>query len=222
MYIIVTILILFISTIQSMKVPDNISCKPNKFHCSRLFHRLPIILNTDEATYNFRKSLKLILILSVTFFISCEKDITVDLPVPEEKLVIEGYINPGSPAYVFISKTAPFFAPVDSATLVSYAIKDAIVTVSDGVNTDTLVAPLTDLGYLYISPNITGEIGKTYFLKVETTDGKIATAVTQIFSPVPLDSVWFKVQEGLDTLGWTWARISDDHLEIVIVGSLND
>nr|HMT28690.1 DUF4249 domain-containing protein [Bacteroidia bacterium] len=86
---------------------------------------------------------------------------------------------------------------------------DAIVTVSDGINTDTLVAPLTDLGYLYISPNITGEIGKTYFLKVETADGKIATAVTQIFNPVPLDSVWFKVQEGLDTLGWTWARLSD-------------
>ena len=153
--------------------------------------------------------LLMLILFSTSLFISCEKDITVDLPQPEEQLVIEGYINPGSPAYVFISKTAAFFAPVDSATLVSYAIKDAIVTVSDGVTTDTLLAPLPDLGYLYISPNLTGEIGKSYFLKVETADGKIATAATFINAPVPLDSVWFKLQPGLDTLGYTWARLSD-------------
>lgn len=148
-------------------------------------------------------------ISAVSCFISCEEDITVDLPVPEEQLVVEGYITPGSPAFVFISKTAAFFAPVDSATLVSYTIKDAIVTISDGFTTDTLLAPAPDLGYLYVSPNMLGEIGKTYFLNIELPDGRVANSVTTIFNPVPLDSVWFEVQPGLDSLGWTWATLSD-------------
>lgn len=148
-------------------------------------------------------------IVTVSFFISCEKDITVDLPVPEEQLVVEGYITPGSPATVFISKTAAFFAPVDSATLVSYTIKNALVTITDGFTTDTLLAPAPDIGYLYVSPNMIGEIGKTYFLKIETSDGRVATSVTTINNPVALDSVWFEVQQGLDTLGWAWATLND-------------
>jgi Domain of unknown function (DUF4249) len=144
----------------------------------------------------------------VTLFASCEKDITVDLPQPEEKIAVEGYITPGSPAYVFISKTAAFFAPLDSAALLQYSVKNAIVTISDGVTTDTLIAPSPDVGYLYISPNIVGQIGKTYFLKIET-EGKVLTSVTSIASPIPLDSVWFKPQSPTDSLGWVWARLSD-------------
>jgi hypothetical protein len=144
--------------------------------------------------------------------VSCEKDITVDLPVPPEEYVVEGYINPGKPAYVFISKTAAFFAPYDNASLLNYAVRNAVVTVSDGIITDTLIAPLPDVGYLYISPQITGEVGKTYFLKIETNDGKVLTSVTAISPVVPLDSVWFKVQPALDSLGWMWARLSDPPL----------
>ncbi|MFM8917719.1 MAG: hypothetical protein ACKOGP_08255, partial [Bacteroidota bacterium] len=60
-----------------------------------------------------------LLILS-TIFTACEKDITVDLPDAEEQIVVEGYITPGAPPIVFISRTAPFFAPVDSLTLLQY------------------------------------------------------------------------------------------------------
>jgi hypothetical protein len=140
---------------------------------------------------------------------SCEEDITVDLPVPEPRLVIEGYINPGGSAYVFISKSVAYFAPVDSAALVSSAVKNAIVTVSDGTITDTLIEPAPDIGYFYISPNLHGEVGKTYSLKVVTETGETATAVTTIHPPVPLDSIWFLPQNENDTLGWIWARLTD-------------
>lgn len=159
--------------------------------------------------HKFRTPVGVILIFSMISFLSCERDITVDLPQPEKQLVIEGYITPGAPAYIFISQTDAYFAPVDQTSLLNATVKDAIVTISDGFTVDTLIAPLSSLGYLYVSPHITGEVGKTYFLRVETTDGKIATAVTYINNSVPLDSVWFKVQPGLDTLGWVWARISD-------------
>ena len=140
---------------------------------------------------------------------SCEKDITVDLPVPESQIVIEGYITPGTSAYVFISKSVAYFAPVDSAALLSAAVKNATVIVSDGIITDTLVELDPNYGYFYISPNITGEVGKTYTLTVITETGETATAVTTINPPVPLDSIWYLPQNPDDSLGWTWARLSD-------------
>jgi len=141
--------------------------------------------------------------------IACEKDITVDLAQPEIKLVVEGYINPGGPAYVFISRTNAFFAPVDSISLLNSTEKNALVIVSDGIISDTLVAPVPGIGYFYISPNMLGEVGKTYTLRIHTQDGKTATSVTSIPVPVALDSIWFKPRSEGDTLGYTWAKITD-------------
>src|SRR5688572_15094113 len=115
-----------------------------------------------KAILQFRYFL---ILVTVIFHSSCERDITVDLPQPEQQIVVEGYITPGMPAYVLISKTAPFFAPIDSATLTSYAVKGATVTLSNGIYTDTLVELSPTIGYVYISPTMTGEIGRTYFLK---------------------------------------------------------
>ena len=141
--------------------------------------------------------------------ISCEKDITVDLDDPEIQLVVEGYITPGYPAYVFISRTDAFFAPVDSTSLLNSTVKNALVIISDGVTVDTLVEPSSTIGYFYISPNMVGEIGKQYFITIITQEGEIATAVTRINPPVPLDSIWFLPQLETDTLGYIMAHITD-------------
>ncbi len=151
----------------------------------------------------------LFLAVVTNLFQSCEKDITVDLPEPESRIVVEGYITPGVSAYVFISRSVAYFAPVDSASLVSSAVKGALVTLSDGTSTDTLVELAPDIGYLYISPNMTGEVGKTYSLNIVTSDGKTVSSTTTIPALVPLDSIWFKPQNETDSLGWTWARLSD-------------
>lgn len=150
-----------------------------------------------------------VLIIAVFFFTSCEKDITVDLPQAEEKIVVEGYITPGAAAYVFVSKTAGFFEPTDNNALLSSAIKNATVILSDGINTDTLVAPAPDIGYLYLSPVIRGEVGKIYTLLVKLDDGRTVSSVTTIPPAVPLDSVWFRERALNDDRGWVWATLSD-------------
>lgn len=160
---------------------------------------------------NYTKSyFKKLLVIAAFFSLSsCEKDITVDLPTPEKKLVVEGFITPGGPAYVFVSTTDAFFAPVDSSSLINSAVKNALVIVSDGVVTDTLIAPIPGIGYFYISSTLVGEIGKSYFLKVVTQSGEEVTAITNIPEPVQLDSIWFQKQSANDTLGWTWATLTD-------------
>jgi len=150
----------------------------------------------------------LISLISV-LLIGCEKDITVDLPEAEPKLVIEGYIVPGQPAYLFLSRTTSFFAPTDSASLISSAVKGATITISNGITVDTLVEPLPGVGYLYVSPSMVGQVGGVYELNISTSEGEFASAITTINPVVPLDSVWFQVQEELDSLGWAWGRLSD-------------
>ena len=153
-------------------------------------------------------NLFLILIILLS---SCETDITVDLPVPEQKIVVEGYIEPGEKAVVTLTKSSAFFAPVDSASLVSYLILNASVTISDGTATDIFTLTFDTnyyIPFVYKSQTMTGQAGKTYSLTV-TADGKTVTAVTTIPQPVPLDSVWFKLQEGHDSLGYAWAHLTD-------------
>lgn len=151
---------------------------------------------------------KVCMILCTAFLFSCEKNITVDLPQPENKIVVEGSIEPGKSAIVFLSKNAPYFSPVDSATLLKYIVKGAIVTVSNGSTTDTLKELLPSFGYYYQSFTMVGEYGKTYDLTV-VADGITLTASTTIPQPIPVDSLWFKPLSGQDSLGYMWCHFTD-------------
>ncbi len=149
----------------------------------------------------------IIIVVSIS---SCEKDISVDLPQPENQYVVEGYIEPGQIPYVLISKSAAYFAAYDSASLLKSMVKDAVVTINNGDTTYTLTSPLVD-GYFYFEPtfNLVGEVGKTYTLRIITPDGTELTSTTTIPTPIALDSTWFKIQEGFDSLGYVWARMTD-------------
>ena len=57
-----------------------------------------------------------------------------------------------------------------------------------------------------------GVLGRTYSLHIKTKSDEIVTAITTLQKRVPLDSVWFKIQESLpgnDTLGYVWATLHD-------------
>ena len=111
----------------------------------------------------------LVLIFSaIVLFISCEKDITVNLPKQKQQYVVEGYIENGLPAYVMLSKTADYFSPVDSTALQQYMVKNATIVISDGDITDTLLQVDPSIGYFYFSPKIIGQTGKNYSLRIIT------------------------------------------------------
>lgn len=152
----------------------------------------------------------LIIPAAALFLFSCTKEVTIDLPNPEKKIVVDGGIFPGQVPEINLTWSTGYFDPVDSASLASYLITNAVVTVQDGSIIDTL-----HLGFNPNKPipivwqgNIPGQIGHTYVLTV-TTEGKTATATTTINQPLQLDSVWFKVEPGEDSLGFAWAHMTD-------------
>ncbi|MBK8847472.1 MAG: DUF4249 domain-containing protein [Bacteroidetes bacterium] len=149
------------------------------------------------------------MIASLFIFVSCEKDITVDLPAGKAQVVIEAYVEPGLPPYAYLSRSAGYFDPIDSAALSALLIKDAVVLISDGVSTDTMKAVAPELGYLYMALNMVGVTERRYTITVTTKEGEKVEAYATLPKPVVLDSVYFKVYGNLDSLGFAYGYLRD-------------
>lgn len=167
-------------------------------------------------------------ILVSLWLLGCTKEITLDLPEGEEKIVVQGTIETGAPPFVLLNRNYPFFGEFTAADFSNGFIRDAEVTVSDGTNTVTLEelcwTELTDaqrilveaaLGaslpdsipadfdfcvytLLQFPPTMVGEFGKTYMLNIRTTDQKELFATTTIPHPVYLDSIWMERHNNTD------------------------
>lgn len=167
---------------------------------------------------NIRISLLMFLLFTLT---SCERDITVDLPQGEARVVVEGYVENGLPPYIVLSRSQGYFDPIGVNTLNNLPVRDAVVMLNDGDTTvqlyevDTVINGVALGGfYTAIDPlvgtiRMLGTPGKRYRLEITTTEGERLSAEAILHQPIPLDSVWFKVQGELDSLGWAWAKLSD-------------
>jgi len=149
-------------------------------------------------------------LIFIAIMISCQKQIEFNLPDVEQTIVVEGRIESGEPPIVFITKTQGYFDPIDSSTFNNIFVQNANVSVFDGTNN----YPLSEISsgqvsvYTSFDPNILGVDGKNYTLNI-TYDTLELTANTQIPYPVPLDSIWFETQSGLDSLGFIWTKFTD-------------
>lgn len=157
---------------------------------------------------------RFLLWITITLLLqSCEEDITLNLPLPESEIVVEGYIELNKRAYVTLTKSSAYFEPIDSSVLLQYLIHNAIITVSDGILIDTLIEKFDPLNYptfpyVYESQNMIGEAGKTYQLNIYV-QGKNLHASTSIPEPIPLDSLWFVPDEEDEYYGFLWCHLTD-------------
>jgi hypothetical protein len=153
----------------------------------------------------------LFILISLLFFSSCTEKIDVKLPSSDKKIVIEGSIENGKYSEVIITRTIPLFSSVGSTSPSDFYVTDAVVTVSDGITTETLTLMIdssSSIGLVYKGNTIIGTSGGVYTLTV-VEEGKTYTAITSIPVPVTLDSVWWMPQPPRDTLGFANARLSE-------------
>ena len=138
----------------------------------------------------------------VMLFLSCTKEIQIEYPKTEKQLVVEGYIEQGKYPIVFLTKSSPYFEKIDSANIEELIVLFAKVTVScDGIE-DVLTLRYNANyfpAYYYEGTSFTGEIGKSYTIKIELS-GKTYTSTTKIVEPVPIDS-------------YTIIKLKDNHVQ---------
>jgi len=163
---------------------------------------------------------------------SCEKEITINIPEPKSKIVVDGRIEQDFPPYVILTHNQAYFN-ADLSDMQEMFIHDAVVKVANGTDTvllnefctnslpDSLlplIAAYTGIDplilqyfhyciYTTFNPAMLGQVGKTYSLSIET-EGKTLTSSTTIFPPVPLDSLWWTL-EADDTSGYIWSHITE-------------
>lgn len=167
-------------------------------------------------------------------FAACERDAEIEIPAGDPKIVVEGWIEPGSPPIVLLKKSQPYFGTSNFADISQMFIHGATITVSNGsysanlfeictssvpdsllpfvsaflgIDTATL-SSLDFCAYTSFDANIYGVIGQTYSLNINS-GGTLLSSVTTLPQPVPLDSVWFKLNETSDSLGFAWAKMTD-------------
>ncbi len=137
-------------------------------------------------------------VLGISLFASCEKEVNINLKTGEPSLVVEGVIENGLPPYVFLTRSIGFFSTIDLNTLQNSFVRNAKVTVSDGVRTVQLREYSLDTGangnklFFYSIDTsgslFRGEIEKMYKLTIEV-DGKVYESYTKIPTPTKIDSM---------------------------------
>lgn len=146
-------------------------------------------------------------------FSQCQKEIEVNLPDYERKIVIEGSIENGQPAMVIVSRSVPYFSSIDLETLMKDVfITDAevIVTSSTG-ETEQLVFSLNPESPIYMAftgRTLLGEPGKSYTLTVRY-DGKEYKSTSTMEEPVRLDSAWLSFRDENDTMPTSRIQLTD-------------
>lgn len=110
-------------------------------------------------------------------FAACnfQSNVEVVLPPYENKLAVEGYVEPGKPIRVLLTETKSFFDPIGIPE-----IKDATVIISENGKPDTLKYGYTSandkIWNFYTDKIADTTSGNTYTIKVLDAQGRIITA----------------------------------------------
>jgi hypothetical protein len=142
------------------------------------------VLTGDFKNKNYMHKLinSISVVLIMVFLNSCTKDADVKLPQVESKLVINSFISPQDTVIkVGVTLSQPLYNNSNSGQI--FDVNNAVVQISDGVNTKTLNFDPAGNYYSISTAQFQISVGVTYNLTVSTPDGKYVTATTSIPEP---------------------------------------
>ncbi|RYY21996.1 MAG: DUF4249 domain-containing protein [Chitinophagaceae bacterium] len=154
-------------------------------------------------------TLLICVLLLISGLVSCEKEVQINLNSGEPRLVVDGQIETNGYPLVVLTKSIGYFSKIDLATIQNNFAHDAIVRVTDGLDTIQLREYALDTGfggankfYIYTidtsdpgSFNFKGVTERTYWLMIEH-EGKSYEGVTKIPNVKQVDSLWFRKPSG--------------------------
>ncbi len=143
---------------------------------------------------------------------SCEKEITIDLPEYESKVVFEGTIEIDEYSQVVITKSADYFSVYNQQTLESMFVNNAFVTVTNQNNVVDTLDLTIDMNmpfpFVYKGKSIKGQVGGVYTLNA-IIDGKTYSSTTRIPQPVAIDSAFYFEMDEINKSGIIRLKFTD-------------
>ena len=157
---------------------------------------------------------KISFIIILFLLITCTKEIDITIPNNGSQFIVNGYIENNQPAKILLSRSLPYFDPLNLDNLFTSLVNDAEIKITSSTGESEILSPgfgLTDTWYYnYIGSSIVGQEGVTYNLEVTKGD-TILSAKTTIpqLAPITIDSLRFLYR-------------SDDSSYCYILGHLTD
>ncbi|MFK7772564.1 MAG: DUF4249 domain-containing protein [Saprospiraceae bacterium] len=119
-----------------------------------------------------------------------EKEVDLELPTYENKLVVECYLEVGQPFLAIISESVDFFAdpglPVISGASVTITHQGVTYPLNGGVFSDPTGTKLYNYGSTAICP---ANYEEDFTISVSDGNGRVASATTQILEPILIDTL---------------------------------
>lgn len=170
---------------------------------------------------SMRNLYKLFSAVIILLFVSCEKVIELVPDSLPPKIVVDGTIENGQPPAVFLTRSLDFFNRLTPSMLSESFVRNAQVTVSDGVRSVNLKeypVPIA-AGVIYVytidttnpASILFGELNKSYKLTIKA-DGETYEANTTI---PPLAKT-------IDSLWWQPAPNNPDTNRVILLSRLID
>ena len=132
---------------------------------------------------------------ALLFFSACDslqKEVDLNLPEFQSKLVVECYLEPGQQFRAIISETTPYFGglntelPVVSGATVLITHNGVTDTLEEGLFFDFFTGKFFNYGSASIVP---ADYDNDFSLSVVDSAGRALTATTRLLEPVTLDSI---------------------------------
>lgn len=126
--------------------------------------------------------------------IGCTSEVSLNQEDYAPQMVVDGWIEPGEPAMVYLTLSSPYLTQYDSVSIIKSFLNHAKVTISSSTGEEEVLTLFKKNDffppYVYKSTQLTGVVGCTYRLKVEY-QSKVLTASTTIPSPPLIQSISF-------------------------------
>jgi hypothetical protein len=173
-------------------------------------------------------------LLIITLLVSCTKEVTIDIPQNEEKIVVEGRIYTDQFPVVLLSRTQYIYAPTDLSSYLNSFITDAEVFMTvDSDSVQLFPMNMSDLPseslyrvceilevkpeeaiflpikvYSTLDSNFVGKLGKKHRLSIRH-QGRSIYGETSLLNPIALSNVYWKPSIENSEYGTSVANFTD-------------
>ena len=146
---------------------------------------------------------------------SCSKDIELEQPHYDSKIVVDGYIEQGRPAYVFLTLSSPFLTNYDSVSIRQSFLNYGKITLTSSEGEEEVLTLFRRdqffPPFVYRSVGIVGQVGVSYTLKIEVLNQTVS-AVTSIPEPPDLNEIRFSAEN--DSMGYIEYSVNGTEQEV--------
>ena len=175
----------------------------------------------------------IILFISFSLFLSCSKEVKIDIPGFVSQLVVDGTIETNGNPLVLLSQSANIYSETNLSSYLNNFITNADVKVVHGLDTFNLspmnigdlplasqkkLAEMLEIGYgetillpikVYSNIELIATANSSYELIIDY-NSKTYKSTTFIPLPSSLDNLYWKPEISNPLYGKSWARLSDN------------